>query len=75
MSLFPAQRRHLQRQSNAVLAAVEHLHDDLGRPVTEDEIQAETWLPTEVMTARLKWLEGRGKVERKDDGWVLGEGS
>ena len=73
MSLFPAQRRRLRGQSNAVLAAVKHLLADLGRPVTQDELQAETWLLPEEVTARLKWLEGRGEVKQKDDGWVLGD--
>jgi predicted Rossmann fold nucleotide-binding protein DprA/Smf involved in DNA uptake len=73
MSLFPAQRRHLQKQSNAVRAAVKHLQADLDRPVTEEEIEVQTWLPPHNVTERLKWLEGRGKVRREGDGWVLAE--
>lgn len=55
------------------MAAVKHLLVDLGRPVTQDELQDRTRLPPEVVTARLEWLEGRGEVRREDDGWVLGE--
>ena len=73
MALFPAQRRRLQKQSNTVLAAVKHLQTDLERPVTEEEIEAETWLPPHDLTDRLKWLEERGKVRRGGDGWVLAE--
>jgi hypothetical protein len=73
MALFPAQRRRLQKQSNAVRAAVKHLQADLDRPVTEEEIEAQTWLSTHDVADRLRWLEGRGKVRRKGDGWVLAE--
>ena len=73
MSLYPAQRRRLRGQSNAVLAAVRRLTADLDRPVTEEELQVETWVSAEDVTARLTWLEGRGEVRRQDDGWVLGE--
>jgi DNA-directed RNA polymerase specialized sigma subunit len=71
MSLFPAQRRHLQKQSNAVRAAVKQLQADLDRPVTEEEIEVQTWLSPQDVTDRLKWLAGRGEVRREGDGWVL----
>ena len=40
---------------------------------SEEEIEAQTWLPPHDVTDRLKWLEGRGKVRREGDGWVLAE--
>lgn len=71
MSLYPAQRRRLRSQSNAVLAAVKRLQADLGRPITHSEIEAETWFPPEQVTARLQWLEERGDVIREDGGWLV----
>jgi hypothetical protein len=71
MALFPAQRRRLQKQSNAVRAAVKQLQAELDRPVTEEEIEVQTWLSPQDVTDRLMWLEGRSEVKREGDGWVL----
>lgn len=54
-------------------AAVKQLQVDLGRPVTEEEIEVQTWLSPYDVTDRLEWLEGRGAVRREGDGWVLAE--
>lgn len=52
-------------------AAVKQLQAELDRPVTEEEIEVQTWLSPQDVTDRLMWLEGRSEVKREGDGWVL----